>query len=81
MCEVCEATPCKCEESVEESLSRIRGLAGIQEAAKPDFTDVDDDDNEKESWKKAEQDKKDKEDKKVEESIFRMTNLWKSYKG
>lgn len=78
MCEVCEATPCKCDESVEESLARIRGLAGIQEAAKPDFLDVDKDGDKEESFKKAE---KDKEEKKVEESILNMTNLWKAYKG
>ena len=78
MCEVCEATPCKCDESVEESIARFRSLAGIQEAAKPDFTDVDKDGDKEESWKKAE---KDKEEKKVEESIFNMTNLWKAYKG
>ena len=30
----------------------------LEEDAKPDFTDVDDDKNKKESWKKAEQDKK-----------------------
>jgi hypothetical protein len=81
ICEVCEAVPCKCDESIEESLSRFRSLAGIQEAAKPDFTDVDKDGDEEESWKKAEQDKKEKEDKKVEESILSMTNLWKAYKG
>ena len=28
MCEVCEATPCKCSESVEESLAKLRGQIG-----------------------------------------------------
>lgn len=80
MCEVCEATPCKCDESIEESLAAIRGLAGIQEAAKPDYIDLDKDGDKKESMKKAADDKE-AEDKKVEESIFNMTNLWKAYKG
>ena len=41
-------------------LNELARLAGLQvsEAAKPDFTDVDKDGNEKESWKKAEKDKK-----------------------
>ena len=38
----------------------------LEEDAKPDFTDVDDDGNEKESWKKAE---KDKAKKKVKEGM------------
>ncbi len=80
MCEVCEATPCKCDESIEESLAALRGLAGIQEAAKPDYIDLDKDGDKKESMKKAADDKE-AEDKKVEESIFNMTNLWKAYKG
>ncbi len=80
MCEVCEATPCKCDESIEESLAALRGLAGIQEAAKPDYIDLDKDGDKKESMKKAADDKE-AEDKKVEESIFKMTNLWKAYKG
>ena len=72
---------CKCSESVEESLAAIRNLAGIQEAAKPDFADIDKDGDKEESMKKAAADKKDAEDKKVEESIFKMTNLWRAYKG
>lgn len=62
-----------------ESLARLRDLAGIQEAAKPDYIDLDKDGDKKESMKKAAQDKE--EDKKVEESILSMTNLWKAYKG
>jgi hypothetical protein len=79
LCEICEATPCKCDESIEESLAALRGLAGIQEAAKPDYIDLDKDGDREESMKKAAADKE--EDKKVEESIFKLTNLWKSYKG
>jgi hypothetical protein len=80
MCEVCEGTPCKCDESMAESLARFRSLAGIQEAAKPDYIDLDKDGDKKESMKKAADDKE-KEDKKVDESIFKLTNLWKAYKG
>ena len=40
----------------------------VNEASKPDFTDVDDDDNEKESWTKAEKDKKKAPFKKVKEA-------------
>jgi len=80
MCEVCEATPCKCNENIEESLARFRSLAGLKEAAKPDYIDLDKDGDREESMKQAADDKE-AEDKKVEESIFRMTNLWKAYKG
>jgi len=71
---------CKCDESIEESLARFRSLAGLKEAAKPDYVDLDKDGDKEESMKKAAADKE-AEDKKVEESIFKMTNLWKSYKG
>jgi hypothetical protein len=82
MCDVCEATPCKCDESIEESLARFRSLAGLKEAAKPDYIDLDKDGDKEESMKKAADDKEKAEaDKKVEESIFKMSNLWKSYKG
>ena len=44
-----------------EELNELARLAGLQvaEAAKPDFRDVDDDGNKKESWKDAEEDKMD----------------------
>ena len=71
---------CECSEGVEESLARFRSLAGLKEAAKPDFADIDKDGDKEESMKKAADDKE-KEDKKVEESIFKMTNLWRAYKG
>lgn len=63
-----------------DDLTRIRDLAGIQEAAKPDYIDLDKDGDKEESMKKAAADKE-KEDKKVDESILSMTNLWKAYKG
>jgi hypothetical protein len=62
----------------EADLQRMRDIAGIKEAKKPDFLDVDKDGNKKEPFKKAVDDKK---EKKVEESIFALTNSWKAYKG
>jgi hypothetical protein len=53
-------------------------MAGIQEAKKPDFLDMDKDGDKKEPMKKAIDDK---DDKKVEESIFDLTNQWKTYKA
>jgi hypothetical protein len=78
-CSACDCDPCECDESVKESLARFRSLAGIQEDAKPDFLDVDKDSDKKEAFKKAVKDKE--KSNNVEESIFKMTNLWKSYKG
>jgi hypothetical protein len=60
----------------DDELKRIREMAGIREAKKPDFLDVDKDGDKKESMKKA---LKDKETKKVEESL--VADLWKEYKG
>jgi hypothetical protein len=66
-------------DEVYEELARIREIAGIREAAKPDFLDVDKDGNKKESFKKAVADKK---EKKVDEGILAATaDLWKEYKG
>ena len=62
----------------EADLQRMRDIAGIKEAKKPDFLDVDKDGDKKEPFKKAVDDKK---EKKVEESIFALTNSWKAYKG
>jgi len=59
----------------EADLQRMRDIAGIKEAKKPDFLD---DGDKKEPFKKAVDDKK---EKKVEESIFALTNSWKAYKG
>jgi hypothetical protein len=76
-CSTCHEDPCKCE-SVEESIRRMKEIAGIKEAKKPDYLDFDKDGDEKEPMTKA---LKDKEEKKVEESIFALTNQWKAYRG
>jgi hypothetical protein len=80
-CPSCDCDPCECDESVTESfeqmLSRMRDIAGIKEAKKPDFLDMDKDGDKKEPMKKAVADK----EKKVEESIFALTNQWRAYKG
>ena len=67
----------KLDESFEEMLSRMRDIAGIKEAKKPDFLDIDKDGDKKEPMAKAAKDK----EKKVDESIFALTNQWKAYKG
>ncbi len=67
------------DKELDEALQRMREMAGIREAAKPDYIDLDKDGDRKESMKKAADDKE--KDKKVEESILAMTNLWKAYKG
>jgi hypothetical protein len=60
----------------EDDLRRLREMAGIREAAKPDFLDVDKDGDKKEPFKKA------VDDKKVDEGILASTaSLWKQYKG
>ena len=64
-------------ESFEQTLNRMRDIAGIKEAKKPDFLDIDKDGDKKEPMKKAVADK----EKKVDESIFALTNQWKAYKG
>jgi hypothetical protein len=48
-----------------------------EQGAKPDFLDMDKDGDKKEPMKKAVADK----EKKVEESIFALTNQWRAYKG
>lgn len=66
-------------EAEEDAIKRMMEMAGIKEAkSKPDYIDLDKDGNKEEPMKKA---AKDKEEKKVEESIFSLTNLWKAYKG
>jgi len=72
------------EDTVEESIQRMREMAGIQEAKKQvdqngdgknDFEDI------KIARMKASGAIDDKEEKKVDESIFALTNQWKAYKG
>ena len=89
MCEVCEATPCKCDESIEESLAAIRSLAGIQEA-KAEVEEEKTDEGNKFTGNLAKARAAGKEEadldgdgdmEKVRESVNKLTNLWKAYKG
>ena len=67
-------------EMLGEDIKKLRDkMNQLSEAkkAKPDFLDMDKDGNKKEPMKKAVADK----EKKVEESIFALTNQWKAYKG
>jgi hypothetical protein len=72
------------EDTVEESIRRMREMAGIREAKK-DIDQNDDGKNDFEDIKiarmKASGAIDDKEEKKVDESIFALTNQWKAYKG
>ncbi len=88
MCEVCEATPCKCDENMAESLARFRSLAGIQESEKVEEDDVEEGNKFTGELAKARAAGKKEADldgdgdlEKVRESIFNMNNLWKAYKG
>jgi hypothetical protein len=72
------------EEDFLESIQRMRAIAGIKEAKKQvdqnndgknDFEDI------KIARMKASGAIDDKEEKKVDESIFALTNQWKAYKG
>ena len=66
-------------EAEEDDIKRMMEMAGIKEAKKPDFLDVDKDGDKAEPFKKAVDDKK---EKKVDESILAATaNLWSEYKG
>jgi hypothetical protein len=56
----------------DDDLQRIREMAGLAEAARPDYIDLDGDGNEKESMKDAADDK---EEDSVEESIQRMREM------
>ena len=69
---------------MEESIRRMKEMAGIQEAKKQ----VDQNGDGKNDWEdvkiarmKASGAIKDKEEKKVDESIFALTNQWRAYKG
>jgi hypothetical protein len=61
----------------DEELDRMMEMAGVKKA-KPDYIDIDNDGDKKESMKKAVDDKKEKA---VKESIFDLQNLWNTYKG
>jgi hypothetical protein len=62
----------------EDAIKRMMEMAGVKEAKKPDFLDMDKDGDKKEPFKKAVDDKK---EKKVDEGILAATaNLWKEYK-
>jgi hypothetical protein len=72
------------EDTVKESIRRMMEIAGIKEAKKQvdqngdgknDFEDI------KIARMKASGAIKDKEEKKVDESIFALTNQWQAYKG
>jgi hypothetical protein len=72
------------EDTVEESIRRMKEIAGIREAKKQvdqngdgknDFEDI------KIARMKASGAINDKEEKKVDESIFALTNQWQAYKG
>jgi hypothetical protein len=62
-----EAEEKELEESFEQTLNRMRDIAGIKEAKKPDFPDIDNDGDNKESIAKAAKDAE--KGKKVKESI------------
>jgi hypothetical protein len=49
----------------------MRNIAGIQEAKKPDFLDMDKDGDKEEPMAKAVDDKKEKEEEKIEESLMK----------
>ena len=66
-------------EAEEDAIKRMMEMAGVTEAKKPDFLDVDKDGDKKEPFKKAVDDKKEKQ---VDEGILSATaNLWSEYKG
>jgi len=66
-------------EAEEDAIKRMMEMAGIKEAKKPDFPDIDNDGDEKESIEQA---LKDKQEKKVDEGILASTRaLWKKYQG
>jgi hypothetical protein len=88
-CSTCHKAPCACEESVEESIRRMKEIAGIKEAKK----DVEEEKTEegnlftgnlakaRASGKKQADLDGDGDLEKVRESIFTLTNQWQAYKG
>ena len=72
------------EDTVEESIRRMMEIAGIKEAKKQVDQNGDGENNFKDvqiARMKASGAIDDKEEKKVDESIFALTNQWKAYKG
>jgi hypothetical protein len=61
----------------EDSLARLREMAGIKEGKKPDFLDMDKDGDKTEPMKKAVDDKKAAGDKKVAESLMAELQRYK----
>ena len=61
----------------EDSLARLREMAGIKEGKKPDFPDIDNDGDKKETIEKALDDKKAAGDKKVAESLMAELQRYK----
>jgi hypothetical protein len=88
-CSKCDCDPCECEESVEESLARLREMSGIREAKKVEeekteegnlFTKGLADDDIKVGEKIPGTDAVKKKD--IDEGILASTaSLWKQYKG
>lgn len=88
-CSDCHKDPCECDESVEESIQRMREIAGIREAKKS----VDEEKTEEGNlFTKGLEDNDVKigdkipgtnaiKKKDIEESIFALTNQWKAYRG
>ena len=71
----------KSPEEIGRAIAAAEAMSGktVVEAKvkKPDYIDLDKDGDKKEPMKKAVADK----EKKVDESIFALTNQWKAYKG
>jgi len=61
----------------EDTLRRLREMAGIREAKKPDFPDIDNDGDKKETIEKALDDKKVDGNKKVAESLMAELQRYK----
>jgi hypothetical protein len=88
-CSKCDCDPCECDESVEESIARLREMSGIREAKKVKEDDMEEGNLFTGNLAKARADGKKEADldgdgkmEKVDEGILASTaNLWKQYKG
>lgn len=94
-CDSCHKSPCRCDEDLEESIRRMREMAGIREAKKVEEDDVEEGAgvmhfkaqqakaDGKDSFKLGDKEYPVKEAKKkdIDESIFTLTNQWRAYKG